>query len=83
MVHSKKMNIDIKSLIESNIDTTKSLLKNLDLIEKICVKSLQTIKNGGKIIICGNGGSASDSIHIASEIVGKFEKERKSLPSLH
>ena len=50
MDHSKKMNIDIKSLIESNIEVTKSLLKNLDLIEKICVKSLQTIKNGGKII---------------------------------
>ena len=82
MDHSKKMNIDIKSLIESNIEVTKSLLKNLDLIEKICVKSLQTIKNGGKVIICGNGGSASDSIHIASEIVGKFEKDRKALPSL-
>ena len=48
MAHLKRMSIDIKSLIESNIDTTKSLLKNLDLIEKICVKSLQTIKNGGK-----------------------------------
>ena len=32
--------------------------------------------------MCGNGGSASDSIHIASEIVGKFEKVRKALPAI-
>ena len=82
MGHLKKMNIDIKEIIESNIDTTKSLLDDLDLIKLICNQSLNTIVNGGKIILCGNGGSASDSIHISSEIVGKFEKVRKALPSI-
>lgn len=40
------------------------------------------IKNGGKILIMGNGGSAADSQHIAAEIVGRFKKERKGLPAI-
>ncbi len=40
------------------------------------------IKNGGKILLMGNGGSAADSQHIAAEIVGRFNKERKGLPAI-
>ena len=40
------------------------------------------IKNGGKILLCGNGGSAADSQHIAAEIVGRFKKERKGMPAI-
>lgn len=42
----------------------------------------QCIKNGGKILLMGNGGSAADSQHIAAEIVGRFKKERKGLPAI-
>jgi len=40
------------------------------------------ISNGGKILLMGNGGSASDSQHIAAEIVGRFKKERKGMPAI-
>lgn len=40
------------------------------------------VKNGGKILLCGNGGSAADSQHIAAEIVGRFKKKRKGLPAI-
>ncbi len=40
------------------------------------------IKNGGKVLLCGNGGSAADSQHIAAEIVGRFKRERKGLPAI-
>ena len=40
------------------------------------------IKNGGKILIMGNGGSAADAQHIAAEIVGRFKKERKGMASI-
>ncbi len=40
------------------------------------------IAQGGKILLCGNGGSAADSQHIAAEIVGRFKKERKGLPAI-
>jgi D-sedoheptulose 7-phosphate isomerase len=39
-------------------------------------------QQGGKLLICGNGGSAADSQHIAAELVGRFQQERMALPAL-
>ena len=81
-VHLRKMNIDIKDIINDHILTSNNLLDLSDLIEEICSLSLKTIQNGNTILLCGNGGSASDSIHISSELVGKFEKNRKAISSI-
>ena len=40
------------------------------------------IGKGGKILICGNGGSASDALHFSGEMVGRFLKERRPLPAI-
>lgn len=42
----------------------------------------RTVLAGGKILICGNGGSAADSQHIAGEFVGRFKKERRAIASI-
>ncbi len=42
----------------------------------------QAIKNGNKIISCGNGGSMSDAMHFAEELTGKFREERKGIPAI-
>ena len=81
-VHLRKMNIDIKDIVNDHILTANNLLDLSDVIEEICSLSLKTIQNGNTILLCGNGGSASDSIHISSELVGKFEKNRKAIPSI-
>jgi len=52
------------------------------LLEKIAQLSAETIQNGNKILIAGNGGSAADSQHIAAELVGRFKKERKGLAAI-
>lgn len=52
------------------------------LVSEVGVLLQNCIKNGGKILLCGNGGSAADSQHIAAEIVGRFLKERKGLPAI-
>lgn len=52
------------------------------LISDVGIAMQQTIKNGGKILLMGNGGSAADSQHIAAEIVGRFKKERKGLAAI-
>ena len=52
------------------------------LISDVGIKMQECIKNGGKILIMGNGGSAADSQHIAAEIVGRFKKERKGMPAI-
>lgn len=52
------------------------------LISAVGIKMQACIKNGGKILLMGNGGSAADSQHIAAEIVGRFKKERKGMPAI-
>ena len=56
-----------------------------ELVEKIAKASqwaIECFKMGGKVLIFGNGGSAADAQHIATELVCRFKKERKSLPAL-
>lgn len=52
------------------------------LMEKISSEILKCFKNGNKLLLCGNGGSASDSQHIAAEFVGRFNRDRKALPAI-
>ncbi len=40
------------------------------------------LRSGGKVLICGNGGSAADAQHIAAELVGRFKRERKALAAI-
>ena len=52
------------------------------LISKISFEAIKTLKNKGKILIAGNGGSASDAQHIAGELVSKFFIDRDALASV-
>lgn len=54
----------------------------IDDINKVGLACSKTLLEGNKIMLCGNGGSASDAQHIAAEIVGRYVKERKSLPAI-
>ena len=54
-------------------------IKNIAAIANAVAKS---IKKGGCVYICGNGGSAADAQHIASELVGRFEKNRSPLRAI-
>ncbi len=71
----------IKS-IEENI-RTKELLKEEALeIEMAANLVLDALRSGKKVLLCGNGGSAADSQHIACELVAKLKKRRKALPAI-
>jgi D-sedoheptulose 7-phosphate isomerase len=43
---------------------------------------LATLQRGGKLLICGNGGSAAEAAHFATELVGRYAKTRQSLPAI-
>jgi D-sedoheptulose 7-phosphate isomerase len=51
-------------------------------IENICKMVVNSLENGNKIVLFGNGGSAADAQHIAAEFTGRFAKERSGLPAL-
>lgn len=71
----------IKNVIEEQRENLKKLLESdyVSKIEEISSEIISTLKNGGKILIAGNGGSASDAQHFAGEIVGRFLLERKAM----
>jgi D-sedoheptulose 7-phosphate isomerase len=74
----------IKDALKENISVKQGLLqdKHLCVIEKIIQLTISCLKDGGKIILFGNGGSAADAQHIAAEFVGRFKKERKALAAI-
>ena len=65
--------------IKVSAETIKSIGKPIEIAAKICIDSL---KNGNKILIFGNGGSAADAQHIAAELVGRYKTERKGIPAI-
>ena len=74
----------IISLIQESIDAKKKMLDEGQLvyIQSIANKINEAYQNGKKTIIFGNGGSACDALHFAAELVCRFEKNRKALPSI-
>ena len=51
-------------------------------VEQVAGVCAQSIRNGGKVMFCGNGGSAADSQHLAAELVGKLVFDRPAMPGL-
>ena len=74
----------IVSLIQESIDAKKKMLDEGQLvyIQSIANKINEAYQHGKKTIIFGNGGSACDALHFAAELVCRFEKNRKALPSI-
>ena len=73
--------------------STKSLEEHLEVMQALlrdCLKQIvetaliisTALKEGHKVLLCGNGGSAADAQHIAAEIVGRFEGERRGWPAI-
>lgn len=70
-------------IINGHIKTVHSIIQNnLNEIDHLCNAAIERIIDGGKILFMGNGGSAADSQHLAAEFVGKFNKNRNSLPAI-
>ena len=72
----------IKEHIQDHINVANAMLDFTTIINKLGEICFKAVRNGNKIIIAGNGGSAADSQHIAAEFVGRFVKERISLPAI-
>ena len=73
---------EINTIFDDSIDViTKS--KNLsEKINESVIKIISCLKNNGKVILFGNGGSAADAQHMAAELIGRFKTERKSIPAI-
>jgi D-sedoheptulose 7-phosphate isomerase len=75
----------IKKIFSDSIDAQKRFVDDPSRVAAVAdaVRAIvDCYKKGGKVLICGNGGSASDAQHMAAELVVRFEKERRSLPCI-
>jgi D-sedoheptulose 7-phosphate isomerase len=73
-------------LFQTNLDEHLGLFASLGnlvtAVEQSAQKIAQSLKTGSKLMLCGNGGSAADSQHIAAESTGRFIKDRPSLAAI-
>lgn len=76
------MSKKIRAIITQSIETKQRLLADEQLTVVLCDvvdACLDTYRAGGKLLLCGNGGSAADAQHIAAELTGRFYKDRPPL----
>ncbi|WP_393972042.1 D-sedoheptulose 7-phosphate isomerase [Oxyplasma meridianum] len=71
---------EIENYLEAGSRTRSSM--NTEMIYKVGNEIAQKIMKGGMLILMGNGGSAADAQHIAAELLGRYFKERRSLPAI-
>lgn len=74
--------MNILQIIDESIKAKELLKKEIPNIEEIANKVLGVIREGKKVLLCGNGGSAADAQHIACELVAKLNRKRRSLPAI-
>jgi D-sedoheptulose 7-phosphate isomerase len=66
----------IQAAIDEHLLTVARLDEAIPKIEEAACLIAECLKSGGKVMFCGNGGSAADAQHLAAEFVGKFQKDR-------
>ena len=79
--------IEYSKIIDKNVQELKNLLyeipkEQIDLIIKIAKQVVKTLQLGGCVFWCGNGGSASQSQHLAAELIGRFKENRDPFKSI-
>lgn len=68
--------------LDRTIRTLESLTEIRPSIDAAAALVVGTLRHGGKLLICGNGGSAAEASHFATELVGRFDLNRRSLPAV-
>lgn len=68
--------------IEDGMELKDFLLNEVENILTISKQLTNALKNGNKVLLCGNGGSAADAQHLAAELAGRFNYDRDSLPAI-
>jgi D-sedoheptulose 7-phosphate isomerase len=77
------MKDEIARQIRESIAVKEQLLQTqVDVIARMAEVLRRAMCDGGKMLLCGNGGSAADCQHLAGEMVGRFRRERKALPAI-
>ena len=76
---------EIKAQLRASCDIKQQLLNNdefIQIVEAVSKSCIKAFRDGNKVMLAGNGGSASDALHLAAEFVGRYEQDRSGIPAL-
>jgi D-sedoheptulose 7-phosphate isomerase len=79
---SKTNQMSLDASLASTIRTLESLKEIRAEIDRASALIIETLRAGKKLLICGNGGSAAEAQHFSTELVGRYFKNRRSLPAI-
>jgi D-sedoheptulose 7-phosphate isomerase len=82
MSSSPEVASTFRAAIADHLEVVRQMEAQLPVLEAIALAMTTALRAGGKILWCGNGGSAGDSQHLAAEIVGRYKRNRRGLPSV-
>jgi phosphoheptose isomerase len=68
--------------VDELIETLVRFRPMMRQVDSVCDLLIQALRDGHKILTCGNGGSAADALHMAEELIGRYKHERRSLPAI-
>ena len=74
--------MDLNQIVTDACRTLQSLAAQRADFDRLAAAVTATLRRGGKLLTCGNGGSAADALHLAEELVGRYQRSRRSLPAL-
>lgn len=77
-----ELNPIIAERFTDHLDVFDKTMEQMDVIQLMAERCKEALKAGNKVLFCGNGGSAADAQHLAAELIGRFQKERRSLASI-
>lgn len=74
----------LRASVQDAVAVCESLLDDevVAAIERATDAIVQSLRGGGKVLLCGNGGSAADAQHLAAELIGRFCLDRRALPAI-
>src|SRR6202789_2645793 len=82
MPHDPSPSVVFAEAIQEHLRIISEFRSQSAVLEQIARVMSSSLHAGGKILWCGNGGSAADSQHLAAELVGRFRRERRGLASI-
>lgn len=74
--------MNMNTILQEHIEVAQKSMSLMADLERIAQLTVGRIQKGGKILFCGNGGSAADAQHFAAELIGRFYLERPAIPAI-
>jgi D-sedoheptulose 7-phosphate isomerase len=68
--------------LREHVEVAAALPPWLPTIAELATRLVETLRRDGRVLLCGNGGSAADAQHLAAELVGRFLRDRRPFPAL-